>query len=59
MGDHGALRGLRLLDLSTTLTGATASGLLADFGAEVTLVEPPGGSPLRSQRAWPFWGRGK
>ena len=55
----GPLDGLRVVDLSTTLTGAHVSQTLADFGCEVTLVEPPGGNPLRGQPAWPFWGRGK
>ncbi len=54
-----ALAGLRALDLSQTLAGAQATQLLADFGAEVVLVEPPGGSRLRAQAAWPFWARGK
>ena len=55
----GVLEGLRAVDLSETLTGAHISQLLADFGADVVLVERPGGNPLRSQPAWPFWGRGK
>jgi crotonobetainyl-CoA:carnitine CoA-transferase CaiB-like acyl-CoA transferase len=55
----GPLAGLQVVDLSTTLTSATISGFLADFGADVITVEPPGGSPLRSQPAFPFWGRGK
>src|SRR3954463_12334250 len=54
-----ALAGLRVIDLSNTMTGAQVSQLLADFGAEVVHVEPPGGSPLRSQPAYPFWARGK
>jgi len=54
-----ALDGLVVVDTSTTIAGAVASGLLADFGAHVTMIEPPGGTPLRSQPAWPFWGRGK
>ena len=55
----GPLSGLRVVDLSNTLTSATVSGFLADFGADVVHVEPPGGSPLRNQPAYPFWGRGK
>ncbi len=51
--------GLRVLDLSRTSSGAHASQLLADFGAEVILVEPPGGSPLRQGPAFPFLCRGK
>jgi len=48
-----------VVDLSVTLTGAHATQLFADFGAEVVMVEPPGGSPLRGQPAFPFWARGK
>jgi crotonobetainyl-CoA:carnitine CoA-transferase CaiB-like acyl-CoA transferase len=54
-----ALDGLRVVDLSTTLTGAHTSQLFADFGAEVVMVEPVGGSPLRTKPAFPFWARGK
>ncbi len=54
-----ALDGLRVVDLSNTLSGTQTSQLFADFGAEVVHVEPPGGSPLRTQPAWPFWARGK
>src|SRR5688572_19482503 len=55
----GPLAGLQVVELSTTLTSATISGFLADFGADVVAVEPPGGSPLRTQPSFPFWGRGK
>jgi len=54
-----ALTGLRALELSSTLAGAQVGQLLADYGAEVVQVEPPGGSPLRAEAAWPFWARGK
>jgi crotonobetainyl-CoA:carnitine CoA-transferase CaiB-like acyl-CoA transferase len=54
-----ALSGLRVIDLSNTLCGTQTSQIFADNGAEVIHVEPPGGSPLRQRRAWPFWGRGK
>ena len=54
-----ALGGLRVVDFSNTLSGTQISQLLADFGADVVHVEPPGGSVLRTQPAWPFWGRGK
>ena len=56
---EGALSGLRVLDLSSTQPGAQASQLLADFGAEVISVEPPGGSPLRAAPGFLCWGRGK
>ena len=54
-----ALEGLRVVDLSNVRTGAQVSQLLADFGADVVHVEPPGGSPLRREAAWPCWARGK
>ncbi|MDB5714456.1 MAG: CoA transferase [Sphingomonadales bacterium] len=54
-----ALAGLRVVDFSNQRTGAQVSQLLADFGAEVILIEPKGGSALRAERAWPIWGRGK
>ncbi len=40
-------RGVRVLDLSWFLPGPLASLLLADMGAEVLKVEPPGGDPMR------------
>ena len=49
----GALDGIRVLDLSTG-HAAYAGRLLADLGAEVILVEPPGGALLR--RAAPLMG---
>ena len=55
----GPLEGLRVADFTSTLTGTHISQTLADFGCDVVQVEPPGGSPLRTQPAWPFWGRGK
>src|SRR5438874_1121486 len=53
------LQGLRVVELSTSVTGAQIGQFLSDFGAEVVLVEPPGGSRLRSQPAFPLWARGK
>lgn len=44
----GALSGLRVLDLSDSIAGQFAGRMLADFGAAVTLVEPPAGSPIRA-----------
>jgi crotonobetainyl-CoA:carnitine CoA-transferase CaiB-like acyl-CoA transferase len=46
MGD--ALEGFRVLDLSESVAGQFCCRMLADFGAEVTLVEPPQGSLLRA-----------
>jgi crotonobetainyl-CoA:carnitine CoA-transferase CaiB-like acyl-CoA transferase len=41
------LDGVRVLDLSRVVAGNMVSLLLADFGAEVVKIEPPGGDPLR------------
>ena len=54
-----ALGGLKVVDFSNVRTGAQASQVLADFGADVIHVEMPGGSPLRNEPAWPLWARGK
>src|SRR4051794_7762295 len=53
------LRGIRVVDLSTTLPGGICTQFLADCGADVLMLEPPDGSPLRSLRGWPMLGRGK
>ena len=55
----GALEGLRVVDLSPTRVGAQVSQLFADYGADVIMVEPPGGASMRSQPAFAFWARGK
>jgi benzylsuccinate CoA-transferase BbsE subunit len=47
------LRGYRILDL-TDQWGIVAGRMLADLGAEVIAVEPPGGNPVRRQP--PFGG---
>jgi crotonobetainyl-CoA:carnitine CoA-transferase CaiB-like acyl-CoA transferase len=48
----GPLEGIRVVDLTRGIAGAHATKLLADYGATVTKVEPPGGGPLR--HAGPF-----
>lgn len=57
--EAGPLEGIRALDLSTGVAGALAAMLLADFGATVVKVEPPGGDPARDEPGFPFWNRGK
>ncbi|MCV7331140.1 CaiB/BaiF CoA transferase family protein [Mycobacterium cookii] len=44
---HGLLTSLRVLDLSSD-DGDAVTRLLADLGADVLKVEPPGGSPSRT-----------
>lgn len=41
------LEGLRVVDCSLGGAGPQATGLLADYGADVIWVEPPGGDPAR------------
>lgn len=55
----GPLAGLVVVDLSTTLPGAQATQFLADCGAEVIMIEPLDGSPLRELAGWPALLRGK
>ena len=50
---------MRVIDVSSGRAGGLASMVLADFGADVLKVEPPGGDPRRSDAAAPMWLRGK
>ena len=44
----GQLNGLRILELGSLIAGPFSTRLLADMGARVIKVEPPGGDPLRN-----------
>jgi len=50
---------LRVVDVSQGLAGPMACMLLADFGAEVVKVEPPGGDRLAHTPGYLTWNRGK
>jgi crotonobetainyl-CoA:carnitine CoA-transferase CaiB-like acyl-CoA transferase len=43
----GPLEGVRVVELGVWVAGPGASGLMADWGAEVIKVEPPRGDPSR------------
>ena len=65
----GALSDIRVIEMGTLLAGPFCGQLLADHGAEVIKIEPPGsGDPMRAwgqEKAdgkslwWPVVGRGK
>ncbi|MCB9778199.1 MAG: CoA transferase [Alphaproteobacteria bacterium] len=55
---RGPLHGLRVLDLSRVLSGPYATMQLADLGADVVKVEPPGGDETR-RFGPPFLGEGE
>jgi crotonobetainyl-CoA:carnitine CoA-transferase CaiB-like acyl-CoA transferase len=55
----GVFDGLRVLDLSTGVAGPMAAMRLADQGAGVTKIEPPGGDPTRRPSGSRVWHRGK
>ncbi|HEV7757938.1 MAG TPA: CoA transferase, partial [Acidimicrobiales bacterium] len=52
-----ALDGVRVLDATSGVAGAYCAKLLHDLGADVVLVEPPGGAPLRRWSATGSVGR--
>ena len=47
----GPLAGLRVVDCSDGTAGPRLTRMLADYGADVVWVEPPGGHPSRTQLA--------
>ena len=55
----GALDGVRILDLSWGVAGPLGVLLLAEQGADVIKVEPPGGDPFRDYTGTHVWGRSR
>ncbi len=55
----GVLAGVKVLDLSWGIAGPMTTMQLADHGAQVTKIEPPGGDPFRDQLGYKVWQRGK
>jgi crotonobetainyl-CoA:carnitine CoA-transferase CaiB-like acyl-CoA transferase len=54
-----ALEGIRILDLSWGIAGPLGVLLLAEQGADVIKVEPPGGDPFRSYPGSRCWNRSR
>jgi crotonobetainyl-CoA:carnitine CoA-transferase CaiB-like acyl-CoA transferase len=61
VGTGGALAGLRVADTASLYAGPFISTLLADHGADVIKIEPPGGDSYRqvATRMWPLLARNK
>ena len=55
----GPLQGIAVVDLGLGPVTGLATMVLADFGAEVVKVEPPGGDPYRAMPSSRTWLRGK
>lgn len=53
------LDGIRIVDLGGSVAALAATLVLAEAGADVVMVEPPGGSPLRDRTGFRTWGRSK
>ena len=53
------LDGARILDLTSGPAGGIATMILADFGAEVLMIERPGIDPMMAMPASRMWRRGK
>ncbi len=52
-GEPGALDGLRVVELGEGVAAPYAAKLLADLGAEVVKIEPPGGDRARTSGPFP------
>jgi crotonobetainyl-CoA:carnitine CoA-transferase CaiB-like acyl-CoA transferase len=55
----GPLTGFTVIDLTSGLAGPLACMLMADNGANVIRVTPPGGMPVMDANGYPVWNRGK
>src|ERR1700731_2573143 len=59
MTSFGALRDIRIIDLTQMLAGPYGTMMLADHGADVIKIEPPDGDMVRSTRPYSAHGQQK
>ncbi|HUI27027.1 MAG TPA: CoA transferase [Candidatus Kryptonia bacterium] len=59
MKTRGALAGIRIVECAQDIAGPYAAMLLAEQGAEVVKVEPPGGDRARVLPGFHVWNRSK
>ena len=57
--DRPIFDGVRIVEAATRIAAPFATMLLADHGAEVVKLEPPGGDPYRSEPGFQTFNRGK
>jgi crotonobetainyl-CoA:carnitine CoA-transferase CaiB-like acyl-CoA transferase len=55
----GPLEGVFVIDWSVGSAAAIVTMVLADYGAEVVRIDPPGGVPRHQQPSYQAWDRGK
>jgi crotonobetainyl-CoA:carnitine CoA-transferase CaiB-like acyl-CoA transferase len=55
----GALAGVKVIDIASLYAAPLAATIMADFGADVLKIEPPGGDLFRNSKIWPLVARGK
>ena len=58
-GGAGPLSGVRILDLGWGVAAPVGVLLLAELGADVLKVEPPGGDPFRAHPGYHVWNRSR
>jgi len=57
--ERGILDGIRVIDLTSGMSGPLAAMLIAEAGADVIKIEPPGGDRMRAHAGFATWNRSK
>ena len=58
-GTVGILNGIRVVEVASGLACPVAGLMLAELGADVVKIEPPGGDPDRAKASFAVWNRSK